>query len=274
MATSKCLRLTSDIHKKGSVPFVSLKSFGWPDPDLFQKTLYHFLLNNRDKYLYNLSCDDPDATKYCELAVTTLHAQMGSYDDAMRGIRNIFQKLRAMVYLPNADQWTGNADDWCMFVAAGPSLDKDIDYIKKYQHNATIFAVDAVFKRLVSEGVEPDFVITTERFDVTAEFFLGGLDTTATLIFTPAACQTCIDAFKGKKGWFRIEQQPLDSLPLRFPKFLCGVSVSPTMLGVATTMGFKKFVMIGQDLCFDIEGGKTHASGVPVTRPKRTVEEF
>lgn len=58
-----------------------------------------------------------------------------------------------------------------IIVGAGPSLEKNIEYLKEAQKYAYIFAVDAVLDKLLAEGITPDVVSTIERTDLPLKFY-------------------------------------------------------------------------------------------------------
>lgn len=60
------------------------------------------------------------------------------------GTKNIFENKPAII------------------VGAGPSLDKDLDLLKKYQNNFVIVSCDAAFPILESNGVKPDVIFVAD----------------------------------------------------------------------------------------------------------------
>lgn len=58
-----------------------------------------------------------------------------------------------------------------VIVSTGPSLNKQLSLLKKYQDFVTIFCIDASLPILAREGIKPDVVFSLERVDLTARFY-------------------------------------------------------------------------------------------------------
>lgn len=153
-------------------------------------------------------------------------------------------------------------------VAAGPSLDKNIQELKKVKGHGLIFAVDTIATRLIAEGIVPDFICTIERDDVIYDYFYKerhipqDVALVAPLVLYP-------EVFKQFKGemiiplrqlreywwWNKIYQLPEDAYVEQ------GSSCAHLAFGMALKMGCEPIAFVGQDLAYGAEEGMTHAGG-------------
>lgn len=148
-----------------------------------------------------------------------------------------------------------------IIVSAGPSLDKNIEELRRAEGKAFIFAVDSAVKELLDRGISFDAMITVDAGKSPAHLrreeckdiplFCVLMSRTHILlthrgkkIFIVGGA--CVDDFYEEKG------HPF------FPINIGG-SVSTAAFSVCEKMGFQRIVLIGQDLAYD--GEVTHAGG-------------
>lgn len=148
-------------------------------------------------------------------------------------------------------------------VAGGPSLDKNIDVLKKANKNGIIVAVGTVLKKLLSRGIRPDYVAFSDAKSNTfrqvegicdAEIPMWGLSTTYWRFFTDyhakhyLVCQEGFEPaekFAKEKGYFLIETFG---------------TVFAVAMNTAIQLGASEIVFVGLDLAFT--EGKHHAEGM------------
>ena len=151
-----------------------------------------------------------------------------------------------------------------IIVSAGPSLDKNIYELKKAQGKAFIIAVDASIRTVLQAGVCPDLLCSIDPNS--PERFFTGLDTkeifwacnqlSNPILLEKYAKHIFYYGSFGKR-WDNIMQ---DELKYNFPSITSGGSVSTEAFMLALHLGFRKIVLIGQDLAFT--GGVSHTKGV------------
>lgn len=141
-----------------------------------------------------------------------------------------------------------------LIISAGPSLDANIETIKKNRDKVIIFCVGTAFKSLASHGIKPDFLNIIEIYDVTGQvkdFDLSDIN----LILEPYT-NTAIHKLKVKKKllfasnsahankyWATVTG--VDILP-----YIGRGTVSYDAAYSAKIMGFKKIILVGQDLAY------------------------
>lgn len=139
-------------------------------------------------------------------------------------------------------------------VAAGPSLDKNIDVLKKAKGKALIIVVDTAIKRVLKAGIIPDMIISIDMEKPVEMFegenlaeipFLVDMDANIdvldyvrpkNLIFCSSDSVIWDDLFKRAGSEIRVMQN--------------GGSVATAAISVLIEWGFKRIILMGMDLGF------------------------
>lgn len=160
-------------------------------------------------------------------------------------------------------------DKPAVMVAAGPSLNKNIHYLKEYKDKVIIIAVDTIVERLLQENIVPHFVCSVERVDKVYEYFYKDKDIpkevtlVAPLVLDPRVFEKFkgeyIIPFRTEVTEYRWLQNMLEikedcSTPV-------GLSCAHMAFGIAQHLGCSPIIMIGQDLAYDTITGRTHVNG-------------
>lgn len=149
-----------------------------------------------------------------------------------------------------------------IIVAAGPSLDKNIDELKRAEGKAFILATDTSVKYLLAHNINFDAIITLDALKSITHLQDERCHTTP-LFCVLEARNTLMSMHTGRKIWFRGSIYMYDlynKFNRIFPSYNSGGSVATAAFSVCVSMGFKDIVFIGQDLAYS--GGITHAGGV------------
>ncbi len=152
-----------------------------------------------------------------------------------------------------------------ILVAAGPSLQRQLDRLAELQDRAVIIAVQTTFKTLLDRGIRPHFVTSLDYHEMSKRFFEDISDFSRThLVAEPKATWHVLDHYRG----------PISVLDNHFAR-LClgphlaardglkaGATVAHLSLYLAVYLGCDPIVLVGQDLAY------THhvyyAPGVPI----------
>lgn len=149
-----------------------------------------------------------------------------------------------------------------IIVAAGPSLDKNIEDLKLAKGKAFIIAVDTAMKYLNKYNIEPDIVVTIDPNKFPGHF----CDTDKVPIFCKLESNPAIlDNYKGRKIFFNLEgytKELYEKLGKDSGNLNTGGSVATGAFAICVEFGFNYIIMIGQDLAYS--NGATHAGGVKV----------
>ena len=172
--------------------------------------------------------------------------QMANVCDLMHPLHSIKDKLKGE--LP------------AVILGGGPSLDDVIPWLKKNQSRVWIFAASRICKRLLKEGIVPDFIATLDPQELIFEYSkeMYHFADTSILISGEHPYPRLIQQWKGLKTYTR----------RRFPwalrseeNFISdGPTVTNAMFGMAVYLGVSKIYLAGVDFCFTLEG-VCHESG-------------
>ncbi|HDZ4254995.1 motility associated factor glycosyltransferase family protein [Campylobacter jejuni] len=147
----------------------------------------------------------------------------------------------------------------CIVVCAGPSLQKQIPLLKKYQENFVIFCVDGAYPLLIKHNITPDYVLNLDFEEYPLEFFKEVNPENKTLFILAASTHPSVVDYLYKK------QIPLsialsDNLPYQnlhindFGYLEFGTHVGHACYTLAIALKFKNIILVGQDLSFDKQG--------------------
>ena len=149
-----------------------------------------------------------------------------------------------------------------IIVAAGPSLDKNIEELKRAEKKSFIIATDTAVKFLIAHNVHYDVIVTIDPRKSLNH--LSDERCFSHPIFTIMdAKNEILEMNQGRKIWIN-GAGFMEALYIRygltFTGYISGGSVATAAFNVARAMNAKRIVLIGQDLAFS--GESTHAGGV------------
>ena len=145
-------------------------------------------------------------------------------------------------------------DKTALVISAGPTLDVNIETIKKNKDKVVIFCVGQALKTLLKHEITPDFINIEEVQDVSGQirdFDLSNIN----LILAPYAHET-IFKFKTKQKFLFPSETTKGG---RYWSHLTGMDVSDykikgtvsyQALSSAKMLGCKKIILVGQDLAY------------------------
>ncbi|MBZ7964170.1 motility associated factor glycosyltransferase family protein [Campylobacter sp. 2457A] len=154
----------------------------------------------------------------------------------------------------------------CIVVCAGPSLEKQIPLLRKYQENFVIFCADGAFSLLYKNDIIPDYVLNIDIDEYPANFFKNiekrklnqtlfilGQNTHPNIVnfLNQKNLSTCIvlNQISNNKEFGLNEFGYLD----------IGTHVGHMCYTLALSLGFKNIIIIGQDLAYN-KNGDSHFS--------------
>ena len=151
--------------------------------------------------------------------------------------------------------------DECVVVAAGPSLDDNMDFLKEFSEREEcgyIIAVNTALRRLCKEGVLVDFVAAIDPLMSLADHLDGIEDYTkgTPLITNIKASSAFWKKYKGPIYTFKSADEDGESGDV----WNVGGTVASLALEVAFRTGAETIRLIGVDLAYP--DGKNHAGGV------------
>lgn len=144
------------------------------------------------------------------------------------------------------DAYHGRA---ALCIAAGPSLDRRMDFIRAHAPYTVIIVVDVVASRLQNSGIPVDFVVNVDSGEDGAEFFRPSVDAATTLIM-PLNGHINHDQRFNQVSYF-----DLGSLHQQFigpeASFAHGTIVGVATVGFAQYLGCREIILLGHDLAYE-----------------------
>lgn len=151
-----------------------------------------------------------------------------------------------------------------IIVAAGPSLNKNVQELKRAKGKALILVVDAALRAVVNAGITPDLGITIDA-RVPERFFEGINISAFPFVFEAISKEDIVRQHTGKHFYDDFPCNIIAKIVMEKKKYCLeeiptGGSISTSAFSLVKALGFKKIVFIGQDLAFT--GGQTYNSGL------------
>ena len=145
-----------------------------------------------------------------------------------------------------------------LFLGAGLSLHKDIEFIKNNQNNFLILAIAATLKTLQEHNIIPDIILTSDsgeivldQFDVKTKYY------SSSLILASIKTNPKVMNLLNKNNTIIFN----DSLEL-FEKTgtNTGINVGNTAYSILLKSSAKSIYLLGFDACIDEKSGRTHST--------------
>ncbi|PIR23475.1 MAG: hypothetical protein COV44_02535 [Deltaproteobacteria bacterium CG11_big_fil_rev_8_21_14_0_20_45_16] len=202
-------------------------------------------------------------------AIAQIRKSYGYLEDSLLGFKNIIENRE---FIENHPGIRGLQNIYegrpAVVVAAGPSLKRSLPLLKSKKDSCVIVATDATLSLLLSEGIEPQFVLSLERVLTTKKFFENKIvqesNCRTQLVCYPLVPKEVIDVYKGPK---RVAYRDIsifytleDLMPRGF--LTSSTSVAHMCCRLADYLGCSQIALIGQDLCYDPDSFQSHSEGL------------
>lgn len=125
-----------------------------------------------------------------------------------------------------------------IIVSAGPSLDNNLETLKRYRDFFNIICVGSAFRSLSKIGILPDAVVIIDPEPIIAKQFRNINTKNITLCFSKYASSIAVKEFEGKKYIF-------DTNYIK-----TGGTVSIAAINIAIKCNAETIIFLGQDLAF------------------------
>ena len=172
--------------------------------------------------------------------------------------RNLIKNLPNLVHeTPIAEFQNRFAGQTAVVVSAGPSLDRNIETIKKYRENIVLIVVGTAIKTLYKHRIKPDFLCLIEAYDSSKQ--IQGLDLSDIYFVTEPTANNSLRQFKYKDTFSHIAKNlPINNwwsklANINIEEYSSKGTVSYTALNCARILGCSRIIIVGQDLAY-VEG--------------------
>ena len=177
---------------------------------------------------------------------------------------NIINNANYIVNNPKIDSFFNEFEKIpAICVSAGPSLDININILRKAKNKAIILCVGTALQVLLKHNIEPDIVVSMdgnianyrqfENMDVPNSYLLSELGNHYMINEKWNNKQIFFSMKRNFSGW--IEKIKGEYTPIQ-----TGGTVAHSMIDSAYKFGANPIVLVGQDLAF--KDNKTHATGI------------
>jgi hypothetical protein len=143
-----------------------------------------------------------------------------------------------------------------LFLGAGPSLEKDLNFLHLNKHKFIIVAVAATLKTLETKNIIPDIIITVdgqeivkEQFNVTKFMYENSI-----ILCSNKLDENLYSLLKDISLFFFQNSLNL----FRDLGFITGITVGDMGIDLLLKLGVKNLYLLGIDAAIDSETGKTH----------------
>ncbi len=162
------------------------------------------------------------------------------------------------------EQFTGKT---CFIIAAGPSLDHNMQELKRVSDGGVILATGTVLRKLLVQGIRPDYVIVTDAGAGTYRQIEGVQECGVPLLFMATAYHKIVQDYQAEKYAIFQEGFPASeeyAAEHGYGMTETGGSVATTAASLGVRLGCSEIVFCGLDLAYT--GGKAHAAQTDDTR--------
>lgn len=256
------------------------------DEDLFANNLSYIVTN------INVGVTVLEAhPKYKELFPDEYEKIKKSYkecrDSALTNLRTMIRRSRLMTenaianipYLVRSKIATDLVGKFpedmpAIIVAGGPSLDKNYEVLKQAKGKALIIAMDRTARFLLDRGIEPDMFCSLD-YQKNPSLFEDVRLKDIPFLYMPDLRHQVMNIVNGNKliygtGDFQFYNMLIEEYGKQPMDIPVGGSVATFAFGFARAMGFKRTILVGQDLA--LTGGQVYSGGLKNARAE--AEEY
>ena len=215
-----------------------------------------------------------------QVSKQTIVARVGQWARNIVANEKLIRKSKGIIEL--FDKYKGKNYP-AIIVSSGPSLDKNIKYLKHIKDKAIIVAVDSSFSALLNVGVMPDYVFVADSKERVASFFDGVEEETkkTTLVADTFTHPKTLKKWQGDIYFYNTS--PVEDCPLTqvlaseftgdIGYILGGGSVSSLAFSfVVGVLRCDPIILVGQD-CGYYTPDKHHASAITEKTEKFEIED-
>jgi hypothetical protein len=174
----------------------------------------------------------------------------GNIERVVDDLRHLLSRMdRIPAGIPFQEWRNRYAGQTALCLAAGPSLDRRLAFIRQHMHRCVVIAVDVIQQRLQAEGIKVDFVINVDSVGESINDRLVPPTDPATVFVMPANGHRGMDVKFPRRSYFghgRLARWILGE----HASFQTGTNVGISTLGLAEYLGCTEIVLLGHDLSF------------------------
>ena len=183
---------------------------------------------------------------------TSMHLSEKGFLSLMDNLQYIAQGIPADLYENKYENKP------CVIVSAGPSLGKNIDYLKEVNDDMIILSGGRTLRSLIDKQITPHLLAVVDSNEVSYELCKGYIENlNRPLLFFEESSEKVAANHKGKKLFFTYNDEIRKIADHNVKPLITGGSVAHIMTSYAVMLGCNPIIFIGQDLAYT--GEKSHA---------------
>ncbi len=134
-------------------------------------------------------------------------------------------------------------------IAAGPSLDRRLEFLRRHQQDAVIISVDLIAHKVELAGIRVDFVASVDTGEAIIKRSHPLMNPEAIAVL-PLAADRRMDALFPRRSFVWVEPTNSAVLNRATTDIPSGTNVGATTVGLAIHLGCSEVVLVGHDLSF------------------------
>jgi len=174
---------------------------------------------------------------------------------------DLYKKKYKFITAQNSEKdFLKDEENPCLVLAGGPSLEKNLDWVKSVQDKVYIIAVNLITPKLLNMGIKPDLVVAIDPNQYVYEIMEKlDKDILKELVVLGSSHleSRAIELFS-KENIFIAQALVLFT---KLGDIVAGDNVGSIALSIAILLKFKTIYTLGNDAAYDEESGKFYSSG-------------
>ncbi|QNM88301.1 6-hydroxymethylpterin diphosphokinase MptE-like protein [Aliarcobacter cryaerophilus] len=241
------------------------------DTNNLEKKIMRFLnIGNLENYILKFSTTNINVGEYIDtilktlatLDPTTYDYNRRMYVHLNRSTKYVKDGYKILLFNKLKNDFTFFKNIPVLYLAAGPSLDENIDWIKKNQNKFFIVTIGAAYKKLLANNIRIDIITSLDEshFLSTMQFDDESVSKISkdTIILSGNMTNEGVLKKFNQENLFLFElYKSLNKNNISF----CGYSIGEITLDILLHFNAKDIYLIGLDLALNQETGESHAKG-------------
>lgn len=184
-------------------------------------------------------------------------------------MRNSMFQLASLLTSPSIESLQDSFQECtAVIVGSGPSLEQDIDWLKKLKSHAIIIAAGSSIQALVKHGIQPHATVVMDGGQINETIFSNPDTLVPPMVITSTAYYGLTDKKVDQRIYSLLRNDYVSQFFLGASKEQYFIEPTSTVTGtamqVAICLGARKIIMMGQDLSFP--NNKFYAEGITHTQ--------
>ena len=176
-------------------------------------------------------------------------------------------QLHNIPYMENGVLLTRLKEGWrkeipIIIVSGGPSLDKNVEFLRGAKDKAYLFCVDVALPTLLAHGIRPDLIGCLDA-QKNMSFYSDKSSHDIPLLVTEQVPDELLRKSTGKRVWVFLNsymRAVAEKAGVGVPQIQYHLGVAVQLFAAALELGAGEIILVGQDLSYS-EDGRTHADG-------------